>query len=175
MTSNRIHSREDKAFIAKEVTRRVLATERERERRQSNPASTLEDLLREAINLEQERLKKDLPGREAEKRLFFWNKAAEVLHHVPETEHERILTSIVRMYVEEIHGDFNPRLHSLATRVLPWFLKILFSRMSAPRLASLGKRLNLDENLIVTGPVEQIRRLADARHLNPGSHPREPS
>jgi len=70
------------------------------------------------------------------------------------------------MYVDEIMGYFNPVLHKVAAKVLPWGLKALLSRFSpASFLGYLGKRLSLEENIIISGPIDHIRALAEKATL----------
>jgi glycerol-3-phosphate O-acyltransferase len=65
------------------------------------------------------------------------------------------------MYMDEIMGYFNPVIHKFAAKILPWGLKALLARFSpASFLKYLGTRLNLEENLVMSGPIDRIRELA---------------
>ncbi len=152
----------DKAFIADEVTKRVLEIEHGRCR---GANITLEVLLNEAALMERERLKKEKSSRETKRQLRYWSRIHREFQGASEAEREEILIRIVRAYVDEIHGNFNPTVHGLATRILPWFLKLVFSRVSPARLTDWGDRLNLNENLILTGNVETIRKLSQRATL----------
>lgn len=121
----------------------------------------LEILLNDAVHQELERLKKEPASGENDALKKFWRRIGGAFPQVDHAERVSMLREIVGLYAEEIHGSFNPRLHSLATSVVPWFLKLLLSRSRpADLLAQAGKRLNLEENLVISGPLEALRALA---------------
>ncbi len=149
---------QSKAFLIEKVTQRVLTLERER--CQSKKIS-LEILLNEAVLQEQERLSTERSSRERESQKRFWKDVARQFHSVSDTERETILIRIIGMYIEEIHSTFNPKLHGLVARIVPWFLKILLNRLTPTKLfETVENRLNLEENLILTGDLESLRQLA---------------
>ena len=152
-------SREQREYVRREVIRRTLEEQRDLCRR--TPGLSLEVIINDAVYQEQERLRgAKRPGEFREQRKF-WNRVAGEFHRVDETEREAILARIVGMYVDEIMGYFNPVIHGLAARIIPWGLKAILSRFSpASLLTWMGSRLNLEENLIITGPVDHIRELA---------------
>lgn len=151
-------SREQREHVRSEVIRRTVADHLEMVRRSKD--LSLEVVINDAVYQEQERLRGG-KGKEAKEQLRFWNKVAHDFHQVSESERERILERIAGMYVDEIMGYFNPVIHKFAAKVLPWGLKALLSRFSpAAWLKYLGTRLNLEENIVISGPIDRIRELA---------------
>ena len=157
-------SLEQREYVKKEVIRRTVAEQREQCQSQKN--LTLEVILNDALYQELERLRSEKPNRANQKQFRFWEKISHEFHRVTDFEREKILSQIVEMYVDEIMGYFNPVLHGLAAKIIPWGLKAMLSRFSpAGLLKSLGSKLNLEENLSITGPVEAIRALSNQATL----------
>jgi glycerol-3-phosphate O-acyltransferase len=156
-------SKDQRDYVRSEVIRRALEEQKELCRRSKD--LSLEVIINDAVYQEQERLRGEKP-REAKEQKRFWNRVGSEFHRVTEAEREEILARIVDMYVSEIMGYFNPVLYSLAGRIIPWGLKVILSRFSPVNfLRWMSSRLNLEENLIVSGPVEQIRALASKATL----------
>jgi glycerol-3-phosphate O-acyltransferase len=152
-------TREQREYVRSEVIRRTVQDHLEMVR--GSRDLNLEVIINDAVYQEQERLRGGKAGGEAKEQLRFWNRVAHEFHQVSEAERERILERIAGMYVDEIMGYFNPVVHKFAAKVLPWGLKALLSRFSpAAWLKYLGTRLNLEENLVISGPIDQIRELA---------------
>ena len=77
----------------------------------------------------------------------------------------KLLREIVARYTLEITGNFDPRIYSMAKRILPH----VFARMlnaSTGRIKGIIKPRNmLDDRLFVTGPIDKIRRLSQTGTL----------
>jgi glycerol-3-phosphate O-acyltransferase len=152
-------TRGQREHVRSEVIRRTVEDHKEMVRRSKD--LSLEVIINDAVYQEQERLRGAKSGKEAKRQSRFWNQVAHEFHQVSEAERERILESIAGMYVDEIMGYFNPVIHKVAAKILPWGLKALLSRFSpAAWLKYLGTRLNLEENIVITGPLDRIRELA---------------
>ncbi len=149
---------EDKASVVDAVVARVLQIERDRGRRDG---TSLEFLIHEAIRQENE--KQAAGGGHPRGDRKFWRRIAAAAETVSAENREEIVAALARRYAEEIHGTFNPVLYHLAARVLAWFLKLLLNRLSPAGIFSalFLRRLNLEETLKVSGPVETIRALAE--------------
>ncbi len=132
MNTSAFNSWENKAFVVDEVARRVLEEARERCARDSQV--TLETLL---------------------------NESAQTLNSDGDAGHEKALLDLAKAYAEEIHGGINPHLHRLTAWILPWFLKLRLRHVASGGLASLEKRLHVNQNILLTGSVEHVRRLAE--------------
>ncbi len=142
-----------------EVTSRVMAEmQRKLER---DPTLSLEIIINDALYQEQERLRKDKGSLETQEAREFWSSIGGRFLHVGDAEREAMLRQIIWRYVEEIHGSFNPRLHGIVARIVPWALKALLHRLSpATLLTWVSDRLSIEENLVISGPLDAIRNLA---------------
>jgi glycerol-3-phosphate O-acyltransferase len=152
-------SQEQRQYVRQEVVRRTLSEQKELCSRSKD--LTLEMIINDAVYQEQERLRLEKPNRNTRNQAKFWAKVGHEFHSITEVEREAMLARIVGMYVDEIMGYFNPVIHGLAAKIFPWGLKAILSRLSPLALLKYtGSRLNLEENLTITGPVDQIRELA---------------
>lgn len=152
-------TREQREYVKREVVRRTLEEQKEFCRRSRD--LTLEVILNDAVYQEQERLRGEKPTRATKDQARFWSKVGQEFHRVTDAGREAILARIVEVYVDEIMGYFNPVIHGIAARIIPWGLKAMLSRFSPTAfLRYLGTRLSLEENLTITGPVDRIRELA---------------
>jgi glycerol-3-phosphate O-acyltransferase len=152
-------TREQREHVRREVIRRTVEDHKEQVRKSRD--LNLEAIINDAVYQEQDRLKASKRGKEDREEFRFWNRIGHEFHQVSEEERERILERIAGMYVDEIMGYFHPLVHKLAAKLLPWGLKAMLSRFSpAAWLKYLGTRLNLEENLVISGPLEHIRELA---------------
>jgi glycerol-3-phosphate O-acyltransferase len=157
-------SREQRGYVRSEVIRRTVEDQKELCRRSRD--LNLEILINDAVFQEKERLRGSKWGKDDKRQARFWAQVASEFHRVDEAGRERILEAIAAMYVDEIMGYFNPVLHKVAAKVLPWGLKALLSRFSpAAFLGYLGTRLNLEENIVISGPIDHIRALAEKNTL----------
>jgi glycerol-3-phosphate O-acyltransferase len=152
-------SREQRDYVRREVVRRTL--EEQKELCRNSRDLSLEMIINDAVYQEQERLRGEKNGKATRDQARFWAKVGHEFHRVTDEEREDILARIVDMYVDEIMGYFNPVIHGLAARIIPWGLKAMLARFSPGALLKyMGTHLNLEENLTITGPVDMIRELA---------------
>jgi glycerol-3-phosphate O-acyltransferase len=145
-----------RASLVDEVAQRVCKSVRD-------PQITLND----AAYHEVRRLQK---GGGAE--LARWQVLARSLGRMSEEELRGELGRLVRHYASDVAGNFNPRVYGFATRALPPLLGGLLSPRATvknlPRIIA-GMRpggagaafATLDDRVIVDGPVDEIRKLAD--------------
>ncbi len=149
---------EQREHVKREVVRRTIAEQKDLCLK--TPNLSLEIIINDAVYQELERLRGEKTGKANREQARFWNKVGHEFHQVTETEREAILGRIVESYVDEIMGYFNPVIHGIVARIIPWGLKALLSSFSpASLLKFLGTKLSLEENLTITGPVDQIRKL----------------
>lgn len=152
-------NREQREYVRREVLRRTLEEQKDLCKRTKD--LSLEVIINDALYQEQERLRGEKKSKTTRVLAQFWGKVADQFHQVTDEKREEILAQIVDMYVKEIMGYFNPVIHGLAARIIPWGLKAMLSRFSPKAiLKSMSTRLNLEENLNITGPVDSIRKLA---------------
>jgi glycerol-3-phosphate O-acyltransferase len=101
-----------------------------------------------------------------------WQGLARSLGRMPEADLRRELEGLVRHYAGDVAGNFDPRVYKFATRALPGLLgavlsplgtmKNLPSILAAMRPGGAGAALaTLDDRVLVDGPIETIRNLAD--------------
>ncbi len=149
---------EQREHVKREVVRRTIAEQKDLCLK--TPNLSLEIIINDAVYQELERLRGEKTGKANREQARFWNKVGHEFHQVTETEREAILGRIVESYVDEIMGYFNPVIHGIVARIIPWGLKALLNSFSpASLLKFLGTKLSLEENLTITGPVDQIRKL----------------
>jgi glycerol-3-phosphate O-acyltransferase len=151
-------------YYLAEVADRVIADQRHKLSR--DPTLSLEIVINDALYQEQERLNQENASRENDESRQFWSEIAQTFLQVSDGEREFILRRIITRYVEEIHGSFNPRLHGLVARIVPWGLKAILNRLSPTSVLTWASdRLRIEDNVVITGPVELIRGLADQATL----------
>jgi glycerol-3-phosphate O-acyltransferase len=101
-----------------------------------------------------------------------WQVLARSLGKMSETELRAELAQLVRYYASDVAGNFNPRVYGFATRALPPLLGGLLSPRGTlrnlPKIIA-GMRpgesgaafATLDDRVIVEGPLDDIRKLAE--------------
>lgn len=147
-------------YYLKEVTERVVEEQLAKMRR--DPTLSLEVLINDALYQEQERLRQEKPSLENEEAQDFWSDIGSKFLHVSDDERIVILRSIITRYVEEIHGSFNPRLHGLVARIVPWGLKVILNRLSPTEVLTWASdKLRIEDNLVITGDLDRLRALAE--------------
>jgi glycerol-3-phosphate O-acyltransferase len=86
------------------------------------------------------------------------NRLRKGLRNLSESELRAALEDLVRAYVDDINGNFNPAVFMLASRVVPVGLSLLFSPLRLGRsLADLGQ---LRERVLIEGQTADLERLA---------------
>jgi len=152
-------SRQRRDFYLSEVSERVLAEFKEDLKRDS--FLSLEVIINDALYQEQDRLKREKSTVENEDARRFWSDIGRNFLNGDDAEREILLRRIITRYVEEIHGSFNPRLHGMVARVVPWLLKGVLNKVSpASVLTWASDKLSLEDNLVISGPLDEIRSLA---------------
>jgi glycerol-3-phosphate O-acyltransferase len=101
-----------------------------------------------------------------------WQVLARSLGRLSEAELRRELEELVRHYAGDVAGNFDPRVYKFATRALPGLLGGLLSPRETvknlPRIIAAMRpggggaaMATLDDRVLVEGPIETIRSLAD--------------
>ena len=146
---------EHKDQVRSEVTARVVGRLLESEER-------LETVLTDTLYLERLRLEKGTRYPGEGKDAAFWSQAARQLQTGSHQTRTGLVKQVVERFVDEVMGHFDPRVYSMATRVLPTGLGMLLNSLNPRRvLKKKGEvSLNLQENVIVKGESEAARRLA---------------
>ncbi len=139
------HFNDERESIVEEVAGRVVRAARD-------PLLLLND----AAYNEIKRLEAH-PGKERGEYMRF-RELARTVGRMSEADRVSRLDELARRYARDVAGNFNPRVFSLSTKVLPRALTLLL----APKdfsLAEEGARL-LQRHLITQGPVDTLRSLA---------------
>ncbi len=142
--------------IATDVVRRV--TERVLSRVDAPRGVRLEELVHETVYAERKRLSSteaDDPRAERDRAFVAWLRR-ELAFGGSERQRE-LVARIVERYTDEISGHFDPRVHALATAVLPPALDLAF-RGFVPHGGAATR--TLDDRVLVRGEVGSLRALA---------------
>lgn len=149
----------DRERIQVEVVSRVV--DRYSEQARLAPEGFLEELVHDTIYHERRRLEHE-KGRSAKPQLAFYDQVQRELRHASEADLRRLLEQIARRFVAEVVGNFDERVYSIATRIVPPGLWALLNAMSPRRLVSLeGMQRGLADHLQVQGEIEHMKRLLD--------------
>ncbi len=137
-----------------------LTIERKIAQAERGKSAGLEYVLNEAAYHEIERLVKygadDSIGEVGG--LGFWRGVAKRVGAAGEGEKKRLLGSIVRSYMRDLAGNFDPKVYQFANRVLPVALGGLFNAQGLQSGRGLRK---LSERIRIEGPLDTLRSLAD--------------
>ncbi len=144
---------EHKDRVRSEVTARIVA-------RIAADPDHMADVLGDTLYHERQRLEKSrYPGEE--KDIAFWRDASRRLLAASSHTHQQLLTQVVSRFVNEVMGHFDPKVYSMATRVLPTGLGALLTSLDPRRVIKSGStNIGLRENVIIKGEAEAARRLA---------------
>jgi glycerol-3-phosphate O-acyltransferase len=146
MTSRIFEFNEQRKTIVDEVVRRVAAG-------QKDPVFTLSD----AAYLEMRRLEKSHSPEYGE-----WRALAQKLGRMGETEALEELETLAKRYAWDVAGNFDPRVYKFASRAMAPLLGALMSpRATLKNLPHSFDLTALDGRILVDGPREHIKRLAE--------------
>lgn len=143
----------DAPRIAAEVRARVVE---QRVRSARGGGRPMEEVLNETLFHERRRLAR-APDREEERQ--FYQRIASNLPRASEAELLRMLSSVVARYVREIEGHFDPKIYSLATRVLPVGIAGLLNGFSPRTFVKRGTLPSFDNQIQVEGRLDTLRHL----------------
>jgi glycerol-3-phosphate O-acyltransferase len=120
----------------------------------------LEEVINETLYHEQRRLSRANDSRAAADRAFYANVRKE-LPYAGTLRLRQLVHEIVARYGDEISGHFDPRIYTVATRMLPVGLSMLLHGFSFGKALRLRGRLpNIDDRLLFEGEVDRLRELA---------------
>jgi len=120
----------------------------------------LDLLINDAIYHERKRLERE-NGVVRKRELVFWREANHALLEAAPEQLPALLERIIRQHLEEILGNFDPRVYELSTHLVPALLTLLLNALSPARLVrSLPSLTTISHNLIIRGEVDQLRALS---------------
>ncbi len=144
---------DERAAIIAEVERRVMRSVSEADDR-----GTLEYLLNDAVFHEVARYEK-VKTRQGRRQLARWLAVRRQLPKRDRNWIENQVWSLIRYHANDIAGNFNPRVYSFASRILPF---ILASLLNAGRIdRKLRMFRGLRDHASIGGDIDRLRSLAD--------------
>ena len=148
----------EKESILVEVQSRVRGDIRRR--MEADPHFDLAALVNESIFHERHRIRGHPSAPRHKEDAKFWGQAGKRLGKASQNELHTLLDKIIRRYLEEIIGHFDPRVYDVATRVIPFALSGLLNTMSPSRFAqAFPSYASLDDHLLFKGEVEALKKL----------------
>jgi len=149
--------REDQERAVEEVVNRTI------ERVVARGSRALEATLGDTIYYEQQRLKKGKPGKQRDKERAQYKGYRRQLVRGSDEQRKAVLREIVSFFTREILGNFDPRVHALATRAVPFGLKTLLNATSPRQLVEWrgSGGIDLGEHMMVEGKLDHARALRD--------------
>ncbi len=134
------------------------------------PTSALKKLVAETIYKEKSRVKQEPWKVDPQDDSLFWNKINSQLLKIADQSNnkeskivlEKIMSQIIRRYVEEIVGTFNDKTFKFGRRFLTFFFSRLLNTSTSGRFRRYFRpKLSLYQKLKTHGPLENIRGLFD--------------
>ncbi len=146
----------DKERVLVEVVQRVV------DRVGADPAR-VEEAIFSTLYEERRRLETE-PDADAarEQEAYYEHIQAQALRASPQRQ-RALLQELVRRFVEEVAGHFDPRVYALATRLVPPGLSVLLNALSPMKLIdSLPSGFSeLDQQLEIQGEIASVKKAAE--------------
>lgn len=122
----------------------------------------LSDVLDESLYWESKRLREDRKSPTRATDAKFWDEVRHDLRRSPDHGQRELLRRAVQHYVDEIAGNFDPRIYQAVTRALPPTLGLVLNAVSPLRLwRRLPELPSLDDAVTIQGETEHLRNLRD--------------
>ncbi|MCM2323331.1 MAG: 1-acyl-sn-glycerol-3-phosphate acyltransferase [Oligoflexia bacterium] len=156
---------EGRLFDFDKIRLRVLAEVLNRTVETFASADHLDHLLGEALYLERVRLKREKPNLFTRSRIkgdrALWSQVRGGLLQSPvQADRKALLRAVVKHYVEEIGGHFNPKTYRFATSAVPWGFSWLLNAASVRHFLPWGLTQSLESRLRIVGEVPALQRLS---------------
>ncbi|MGE4141023.1 MAG: 1-acyl-sn-glycerol-3-phosphate acyltransferase [Planctomycetota bacterium] len=126
-------------------------------------SQALEGALADTIYWELDRLKKAKPGKQKQQEQALYERCRRQVLRGSDGQRQAALREIVSFFAREILGNFDPRVHAVATRAVPFGLKTLLNATSPRQLIEWrgAGGVDLSEHLRVDGELEHALALRD--------------
>ncbi len=145
---------EDKGRVQVEVVQRILD-------HWTTDATCCEEALFDTIYHERRRLESEKNKSRARKEGAFYERIYHQALNGKSASHRQLLKEVIRFFSNEVLGHFDPRVYSLATRIIPTGLCLLLNTVSPLRLVeTLQGADGLADQLVIGGEIEALRRVA---------------
>lgn len=144
---------QDKPFIIKEVIDRVVKEEISKD--------SIDNLILNTSYSEIQRLENSRKTPEEKEELSNWKKTYQSMLNISESEKNKKLEKIVSHYVNDIVGNFDPKVYRFATKLVPSLMSIFF-RTVGPKsvIFPLPNEKDIDNIIILSGQIESLRKLS---------------
>lgn len=146
---------EDRERAVEEVVTRVVSRALER------GPHALEAAVADTLFHERQRIDKERRGKERDRALALLDRRRSRLLAGSDEERRRLLREVAEEFAREVLGNFDPRVHALATRAVPFGLSALLHASSPRQLLRRFPELGLEDRLAVDGEVAHARALKD--------------
>ena len=144
----------DKERVQVEVVQRVFD-------RYGKSPQKIEQALFDAIYEERRRLETERDRKKAARESAFYGRVyREATRTGPERQRE-LLKEVLKAFVKEVTGHFDPRVYTFSTRVAPHFLSVVLNTLSPLRLLGVlpGGLGTLDDQIVIEGETEALKTL----------------
>lgn len=144
-----------KEKILKEIIKRVLLEKKA-------TSKQLNEVIADTAYNEMERIKKyKHKTKEEIKEFHYWKKVNKILLNRSEDEKIKTLEDIINFYTKSIIGNFNPKVYSFTTNLLPAFFAIMFRSISRnSRVIPPPQKKDVDDIVFLKGKIEEIQNLS---------------
>ncbi|HZU95233.1 MAG TPA: 1-acyl-sn-glycerol-3-phosphate acyltransferase [Planctomycetota bacterium] len=146
---------EDKERAVAEVVARIVAA--------AGDGRGLDAAIADTIYNERRRIEKERSSGGRAAALERWDERRRALLATNTTDEKKaLLAKIAEDFAREVLGNFNPKVHRFATKLLPVALSGLLNAMSPVRIVKNFRQLpSVKDRLIVDGMVDEARELKD--------------
>lgn len=123
----------------------------------------LEAAIADTIYHERQRVQKERPSKERSRQLATWDRTRSRLLAGSDTTRRAILRELVEAFAREVLGNFDERVHALATRAIPVGLTALLRATSPFQLIRWRpgrSKMRLEQHLTVDGELDHVRAIA---------------
>ena len=146
---------EHKEWIMQEVVKRVL-----NDKVVKTSKMPLETIIHDTIYHEKKRLDQEKRSKRTLQESQYWKKLHKKMLSGNEEEKKNLIQEIISRFAHEIVGNFNPKVYSFSTKILPIGLSILLNTISPGVLFSHFPKLpDVSDRLIIQGEIELIQTL----------------
>lgn len=144
---------QDKPFIIKEVVDRVI--------QEQSKTSSIDNLILNTSYSEIQRLENARKSPEEKEELSRWKKTYKSMLYLSDADKGKKLEEIVSTYVNDIVGNFDPKVYRFATNLVPSLMSIFFRTVGPKSVVfPLPSAKDIDNIIILSGEIEALRKLS---------------
>lgn len=150
----------NKEIIIQEVVKRVLE---EKIISENEKHQIVENIINDVIYHESVRLSKTpvYKSRDNLKERRYWKRINKKINESDYKVKEKILVDLIYKYVNDIAGNFNPKVYKFCTNIAPVLLTFFFKNFSIDRIFKrLTTSVKLDDIIIISGETKKLLELS---------------